>query len=49
MYAYLAAAPFMFGSVLHRPAHEVGFYILVMIAAVASASVAASRLAGRVQ
>ncbi|HXC38085.1 MAG TPA: multidrug effflux MFS transporter [Burkholderiales bacterium] len=47
MYAYLAAAPFIFGTLLHRPPHDVGFYILIMVVAISGAAVVASRLSKR--
>lgn len=44
-YAYLAASPFIFTHLLHRPAEEVGLYYLVVMAGVPIGSFAASRLA----
>lgn len=48
IYGYLAAAPFIFASLLHRPAHEVGTYLLMQVACVGSGTFISSRLAGRV-
>jgi len=44
MYAFIAAAPFIFSGRLHRPAHEVGIYLGVLISGVWLGSMAASRL-----
>jgi DHA1 family bicyclomycin/chloramphenicol resistance-like MFS transporter len=47
IYAYLAASPFIFTQVLHRPAEEVGLYYLAIMAGVPVGSFIASRLARR--
>jgi Bcr/CflA subfamily drug resistance transporter len=44
MYAFIAAAPFIFVNQLHRPAYEVGVYLAVMISGVWIGSVLATRL-----
>lgn len=48
-YAFMAASPFLFIDVLHRPAEEVGLYYLGLLLGVAAGSLTASRLAGRVR
>lgn len=48
MYAYVAAAPFIFVHRLHRPAQEVGLYLALLIAGIWLGSVAATRLVRRV-
>ena len=48
MYAYIAAAPFIFTHQLHRPAHEVGLYLALNILGLWLGSLTASRLLGRV-
>jgi DHA1 family bicyclomycin/chloramphenicol resistance-like MFS transporter len=48
-YAFVAAAPFLFGERLHRPLHEVGYYLIAPVAGLSIGNVLASRLAGRVQ
>ncbi len=48
MYAFLSAAPFIFVDQLHRPVHEIGIYLALVISGVWLGSVAASRLVGRV-
>ncbi len=48
-YAYLAASPFIFTHVLHRPAEEVGLYYLAVMAGVPVGSFIASRFARRVR
>lgn len=48
MYAFVAAAPFIFTGELHRSAHEVGFYLAMLIAGVWLGSMLASRLIGLV-
>ncbi len=45
IYGYLAASPFIFTGMLHRPSEEVGLYYLVIMAGVPLGSFAASRLA----
>lgn len=47
MYAFIAAAPFIFVEELHRPAGQVGTYLAVLILGVWVGSVLASRLVGR--
>jgi MFS transporter, DHA1 family, multidrug resistance protein len=44
MYAFIASAPFIFTRPLHRPAHEVAFYLPVLIAGVWLGSALTSRL-----
>lgn len=46
IYAYIAAAPFIFVEQLHRPAHEVGLYLAVNILGAWLGSLTASRLIG---
>lgn len=48
LYAFVAAAPFIFSGELHRPAHEVGLYLAMLIAGVWLGSMIASRIIGRV-
>lgn len=48
MYAFVAAAPFIFTGALHRSAHEVGLYLGMLISGVWLGSMLASRLIGRV-
>ena len=47
MYAFVASAPFIFTDRLHRPAHEVGLYLAVLISGVWLGSMLASRLMAR--
>jgi DHA1 family bicyclomycin/chloramphenicol resistance-like MFS transporter len=47
MYAFISAAPFIFAHQLHRPSHEVGVYLAIVVLGLWLGSVAASRLAGR--
>ncbi|WP_298232541.1 multidrug effflux MFS transporter [uncultured Azohydromonas sp.] len=47
-YAFVAAAPFIFGERLHRPLHEVGYYLLAPVVGMSIGNLLASRLAGRV-
>lgn len=51
MYAFIAAAPFIFVHQLDRPVHEVGFYLAVLMLGVWTGSALAARLlrAGQVQ
>ncbi|MBI1243951.1 MAG: Bcr/CflA family efflux MFS transporter [Alphaproteobacteria bacterium] len=49
VYAFVSAAPFIFVNQLHRPQHEVGFYLMVNIIGAWLGSLAASRLIGRVR
>jgi MFS transporter, DHA1 family, multidrug resistance protein len=48
LYAFLAAAPFIFTQQLHRPAGEVGIYLTILVSGVWLGSVLASRLIARV-
>jgi DHA1 family bicyclomycin/chloramphenicol resistance-like MFS transporter len=48
MYAFVGAAPFIFVNQLHRPSHEVGIYLAIMVSGMWLGSVVASRLATRV-
>ena len=47
-YGFIAAAPFVFINELHRPLHEVGIYLGLLIVGVSIGNVIASRLIGRV-
>jgi DHA1 family bicyclomycin/chloramphenicol resistance-like MFS transporter len=47
MYAFIASAPFIFTQQLHRPAHEVGIYLALLISGVWLGSMLASRLVSR--
>jgi DHA1 family bicyclomycin/chloramphenicol resistance-like MFS transporter len=47
VYAFIAAAPFIFVNQLHRPAAEVGFYIAVLVSGVWLGTVLTSRLITR--
>lgn len=47
MYAFIASAPFIFTQELHRPAHEVGIYLALLISGVWLGSMLASRLISR--
>lgn len=49
MYAFIAAAPFIFVDQLHRPVHEVGFYLALLISGLGLGSVLATRLIRRVR
>jgi DHA1 family bicyclomycin/chloramphenicol resistance-like MFS transporter len=49
MYAFLTASPFIFTQQLHRPAHEVGIYLAVLIAGIWVGSVLAARLIPRMR
>jgi DHA1 family bicyclomycin/chloramphenicol resistance-like MFS transporter len=49
MYAFIAAAPFIFIHQLHRPAHEVGFYLAFLISGLGLGSILVSRLIRRVR
>lgn len=44
IYAFIAAAPFIFVTELHRPLHEVGFYLGLMIAGMSLGNALTSRL-----
>ncbi|NML18160.1 multidrug effflux MFS transporter [Azohydromonas caseinilytica] len=48
-YAFVAAAPFIFGERLHRPLHEVGYYLMAPVIGMSIGNLLAARLAGRVQ
>ncbi|HEY0200358.1 MAG TPA: multidrug effflux MFS transporter, partial [Burkholderiaceae bacterium] len=48
MYAFIAAAPFIFVGELHRPTHEVGIYLSVVVSGIWVGNVVASRLVMRV-
>jgi DHA1 family bicyclomycin/chloramphenicol resistance-like MFS transporter len=48
-YAYVTAAPFIFGERLQRPLHEVGLYLMGAVAGLSLGNLLASRLASRVQ
>ncbi len=48
MYAFIAAAPFVFTHELHRPVEETGIYLSVLIFGAWFGSMIASRLIGRV-
>ncbi|WP_043458297.1 multidrug effflux MFS transporter [Azohydromonas australica] len=47
-YAFVAAAPFIFGERLHRPLHEVGYYLMAPVIGMSIGNLLAGRLAGRV-
>lgn len=47
-YAFIASAPFIFVNQLHRPAHEVGLYLAILIAGGSLGVGLASRLVGRI-
>ena len=49
MYAFIASAPFILVDQLHRPLHEIGFYLAVVIAGVWLGSFLTSRLITRVR
>ncbi len=46
-YGFIAAAPFIFINQLHRPIHEVGLYLGLLIVGVSIGNILASRLIGR--
>jgi DHA1 family bicyclomycin/chloramphenicol resistance-like MFS transporter len=48
MFAFVAAAPFIFVQQLDRPAHEVGIYLAVLISGIWLGSALVSRLIGKV-
>jgi len=48
VYAFIAAAPFIFVHQLQRPAHEVGIYLAILISGMSLGSVISGRLIGRV-
>lgn len=47
-YGFMAASPFIFENLLHRPTQEVGMYYLLLMAGVASGGMIANRLSRRV-
>lgn len=47
LYAFIAASPFIFEQILHRPTEDVGRWLLLLMFGVASGSFIAGRLAGR--
>ena len=47
-YGFIAAAPFIFINELHRPLHEVGVYLGLLIVGVSIGNIIAGRLIGRV-
>ncbi|MDF1485532.1 multidrug effflux MFS transporter [Ramlibacter sp. H39-3-26] len=49
MYAFIAAAPFIFAGELHRPPHKVGLYLSILVSGVWLGSMLASRLVTRVR
>jgi DHA1 family bicyclomycin/chloramphenicol resistance-like MFS transporter len=49
MYAFIAAAPFIFVHQLRRPAHEVGFYLALLMSGIGLGSVIATRLIRKVR
>ncbi|MCB8821051.1 multidrug effflux MFS transporter [Microvirga rosea] len=48
MYAFIAAAPFIFVDQLHQPPQEVGLYLGVLVVGVSAGSALAGRLIGRI-
>jgi DHA1 family bicyclomycin/chloramphenicol resistance-like MFS transporter len=48
IYAFIAAAPFLFVHELHRPLHEVGIYLGLLMVGMAAGNVLTGRLIGRV-
>ncbi len=46
-YGFIAAAPFIFINELHRPLHEVGLYLGLLIVGVSIGNILAGRLVGR--
>jgi MFS transporter, DHA1 family, multidrug resistance protein len=47
LYAFIGAAPFIFVGQLHRPTHEVGYYLALTIVGAWFGSLTASRLIGK--
>lgn len=47
MYAFIASAPFIFVDQMHRPEHEIGIYLAILVSGVWLGSMLASRLIGR--
>jgi DHA1 family bicyclomycin/chloramphenicol resistance-like MFS transporter len=48
MYAFIASAPFIFVQDLHRPDHEVGIYVAVLVSGIWLGTALSSRLLGRI-
>jgi len=48
VYGFIAAAPFILTMELHRPLHEVGFYLAFLIVGMSLGNVLTGRLAGRI-
>ena len=48
-YAFMAASPFIFANLLHRPTQELGLYYLLLMGGVALGGFSANRMAGRVR
>lgn len=48
LYAFIGAAPFIYVNQLHRPAHEVGYYLALNILGVWFGNLTAIRLLGRI-
>lgn len=48
-YAFMAASPFIFANLLHRPTQEIGLYYLLLMGGVALGGFSANRMAGRVR
>lgn len=49
MYAFISAGPFIFGDELHRPPHEIAFYLAFVVTGFWFGNLCASRLAGRLR
>jgi DHA1 family bicyclomycin/chloramphenicol resistance-like MFS transporter len=49
MYAFIASAPFIFVDQLHRPAHEAGIYLAILVSGVWLGSFLTSRLIARMR
>ncbi|MGJ7914960.1 multidrug effflux MFS transporter [Massilia sp. LXY-6] len=47
VYGFIAAAPFILTTQLHRPLHEVGFYLALLIVGMSLGNALTGRLAGR--
>ena len=48
IYGFIAAAPFIFSTDFHRPSHEIGLYLALMLIGMAGGSIIAGWLSGRV-
>lgn len=48
VYAIIVSTPFILTHELHRPAHEVGFFIVLLMAGISAGNAVTSRLVGRV-